>query len=170
MIPPMTLHDGECSDCLKVGNLIAVELGQVISTLLPRLFCTIHIRSDIFEIKSSLHYSLHTRMARITWLLLLCLPLYVQTDNTKLRSFDTSPVLHYLLNRRGGAFSPTIFVEDNVNFTHLEYELARAESRYNLTKREVKGNRLVRKPKSVGGSGSNVEGQLLGDLALDGAW
>lgn len=109
-------------------------------------------------------------MTRITWFILLCLSLSVHADDTKIQSFDNSPVLHYLLNRRGGAFSPNIFAEDNANFTYLEHELARAESRFNLTKREVKGNRLVRKPKSATGSDSNVEGQLLGELALDGAW
>lgn len=109
-------------------------------------------------------------MRGIVYCLLSSLPLCVQADDTTLRSLDASPVLHYLLNRRGGAFAPTSYAEDNVNFTYLEHELAKAESRYSLTKREVNGNRLIRTAKSLHGSSSIVEGQLMGSLAENGTW
>lgn len=75
------------------------------------------------------------------------------------------PVLHFTIARRGGAF-PT---ETIANLTFLTDELARAEARFNLTRREVRGNKLVRKPKAKG-VGGREEGRLMGDLGLDGRW
>ena len=75
------------------------------------------------------------------------------------------PVLHLTLSRRGGAF-PT---ENVANLTFLAEELEKAEARFNLTRREVRGNKLVRKAKErdVGGK---EEGRLMGSLGLDGRW
>ena len=85
------------------------------------------------------------------------------------RSLDAAPVLHFTLTRRGGKFAPTEFALDHVNLTYLAQELERTEARFNLTKREVKGNKLVRKPKSndVGGKDSNA---LMGEVATEGNW
>ena len=82
-----------------------------------------------------------------------------------LRSFDDAPVLHFTLARRGGAF-PTDAV---ANLTFLEEELEKTEGRYNLTRREVRGNKLVRRAreKAVGGKD---EGSLMGSVGLDGRW
>ena len=82
------------------------------------------------------------------------------------RSLDSAPVLHFTLTRRGGKFSPTKSAVDYVNLTYLVQELEKTEARFNLTKREVKGNKLVRKAKSndVGGNA------LMGEVAIDGIW
>lgn len=82
-----------------------------------------------------------------------------------LRSFDDAPVLHFTLARRGGAF-PT---DALANLTFLKAELDKTEGRFNLTRREVRGNKLVRKvrEKAVGGKD---EGGLMGSVGLDGRW
>ncbi|KAL9103986.1 MAG: hypothetical protein Q9163_001006 [Psora crenata] len=87
----------------------------------------------------------------------------------QLRSLDAAPVSHFTLTRRGGPFASTEFSTDNVNLTHLVEEQIKAESRFDLTKREVKGNKLVRKAKVNGGSGRG-EGALMGQVAADGVW
>lgn len=86
-----------------------------------------------------------------------------------LRSLDTAPVLHFTLTRRGGKFAPTEFARDYVNLTYLAQELEKTEARFNLTQREVKGNKLVRKAKSndVGGRDPS---RLMGEVAADGIW
>lgn len=89
--------------------------------------------------------------------------------NPALRSLDIAPVLHFTLTRRGGKFAPTEFTRDYVNLTYLAQELEKTEDRFNLTKREVKGNKLVRKAKSneVGGRDPSA---LMGEVAADGIW
>ncbi|KAI9715594.1 MAG: hypothetical protein M1812_005898 [Candelaria pacifica] len=77
----------------------------------------------------------------------------------------SSPVLHFTLARRGGAF-PT----DNVaNLTYLAEELAAAEARFNQTRREIKGNKVVRKPKEKGVGGGSF-GLLMGEVGQQGRW
>lgn len=85
-----------------------------------------------------------------------------------LRSLDNAPVLHFTLTRRGGKFAPTEFAKDFVNMTYLGQELEKTEARFNLTQRQVKGNKLVRKAKSEGGG--KEEGGLMGSVAEDGIW
>ena len=94
---------------------------------------------------------------------------YTLATAQALRSPDTAPALHFTLTRRGGKFSPTEFALDYVNLTYLAQELEKTEARFNLTKREVKGNKLVRKAKSndAGGKDSNA---LMGEVATDGIW
>ncbi|KAI9760298.1 MAG: hypothetical protein M1835_000194 [Candelina submexicana] len=78
---------------------------------------------------------------------------------------SSPPVIHFTLARRGGAF-PT----DNVaNLTYLAKELATAEARFNETRREIKGNKVVRRPKdkSVGGGSF---GLLMGEVGQQGRW
>ena len=86
-----------------------------------------------------------------------------------IRSLDEEPVLHFTISRRGGAFANWDIGDEVVDLAYLEEELQRVEGRYNLTRREAKGNKLVRraKEKSVGG---NEVGKLMGEVAGDGRW
>lgn len=85
------------------------------------------------------------------------------------RSLDNAPVLHFTLFRRGGKFAPIEHACDYVNMTYLAQELEKTESRFNLTQREVKGNKLVRKAKS-NGFGSEENGLTMGEETTDGIW
>lgn len=91
------------------------------------------------------------------------------TAQSVLESLDDVPVLHFTLNRRGGAFTGTAPSNDWVDLTHLAQELGKTECRYNLTKREAMGNKLVRKAKAdnTGGRESNA---LMGAIATNGSW
>ena len=86
-----------------------------------------------------------------------------------LRSLDTAHVLHFTLTRRDGKFAPTEFARDYVNLTYLAQELEKTEARFNLTKREVKGNKLVRRAKSNEAGGRDPS-MLMGEVAVDGIW
>lgn len=86
-----------------------------------------------------------------------------------LRSLDTAPVLHFTLARRGGAFAANEWLRDHVNMTYLANELDKTEGRYNLTRRVIKGNRLVRKAKIDGVNGQDKT-VLMGKLADVGLW
>ena len=94
---------------------------------------------------------------------------YTLATALALGSLDTAPVLHFTLTRRGGKFAPTEFARDHVNLTYLARELEKTEARFNLTKREVKGNKLVRKAKSNDMGGRDSSG-LMGEVAVDGIW
>ena len=94
---------------------------------------------------------------------------YTLATAPALPSLDTAPVLHFTLTRRGGKFAPTEFARDYVNLTYLAQELEKTEARFNLTKREVKGNKLVRKAKSNEVGGRDPSG-LMGEVAADGIW
>ena len=91
------------------------------------------------------------------------------TDHSVLRSLDDVPVIHFTINRRHGAFVATVPENDWVDLDQLLKELEWAECRFNLTKREVKGNKLVRKAKSTGIGGKAGTG-LMGEVASSGAW
>lgn len=93
----------------------------------------------------------------------------VPSDNPTLRSLDDVPVIHFTLSRRGGAFESFAYGEEVANLTYLAEELERAEERFNLTRREVKGNKLVRKAK-IEGIGGNEVGKLMSTVAEDGSW
>ena len=56
-----------------------------------------------------------------------------------------------------------------MNLTYLVEELDKVEARFNLTRREVNGNKLVRKAK-VNEHGGKEEGALMGSVATDGIW
>jgi len=88
------------------------------------------------------------------------------TATAVLRSLDNAPVQHFTITRRGGKFEPTIFGRDYVNMTYLAQELEKTEGRYNLTQREVKGNKLIRKAKSSGSGGRDLTKQV----ATEGIW
>ena len=91
------------------------------------------------------------------------------TDHSVLRSLDDVPVIHFTINRRHGAFAGTVPEDDWVDLDQLTDQLERTECRFNLTKREVKGNKLVRKAKTARIRGKAGTG-LMGDIASSGAW
>ncbi len=107
------------------------------------------------------------------FLLLAPLPYFTVATSSDhanvLRSLDTAPVLHFTLTRRGGKFAPTVSGGDYVNLTYLAQELEKTEARFNLTQRQVKGNKLVRKAKDLL-IGDKEEGKLMGEVAQDGSW
>ncbi len=84
---------------------------------------------------------------------------------TPILGANSSPVVHFTLARRGGAF-PT---ENVANLTYLAEELASAEARFNQTKREINGNKVVRKPKEKGVGGGDF-GLLMGEVGQQGRW
>ena len=86
-----------------------------------------------------------------------------------LRSLDEVPVIHFTISRRGGAFESFALGEEVANLAYLVEELEKAEERFNLTRREVKGNKLIRKAK-VKGVGGNEVGRLMSNVAEDGRW
>ena len=86
-----------------------------------------------------------------------------------LLSQNVTQCLHFTITRRGGKFAPTEFARDYVNLTYLAQELEKREDKFNLTKREIKGNKLVRKAKSNGLGGEEANA-LMGEVALDGIW
>ncbi|KAI9824456.1 MAG: hypothetical protein M1832_001991 [Thelocarpon impressellum] len=75
------------------------------------------------------------------------------------------PVLHFTLERRGGSF-PT---DQIANMTFLTEELRAAEARFNLTRREMNGNKVVRKAKERAEGGGEY-GLLMGDVGRNGSW
>ena len=93
----------------------------------------------------------------------------VSSTQAVLQTLDTAPVLHFTLARRGGEFTATEPGQHLVNLTYLVEELDKAEARFNLTRREVKGNKLVRKAK-LNELGGKDEGTLMGSVATDGIW
>lgn len=103
-----------------------------------------------------------------TWTVLHA-PIPVCSSQSFLRSLDTSPVLHFPLARRGGEFVATEWNTDHVNLTLLAQELEKTESRFDLTRRVVKGNKLVRKAKVDGLKGPDG-GELLKQVAGNGLW
>lgn len=75
------------------------------------------------------------------------------------------PALHYTLERRGGSAFPNW----TANFTYLAEQLKLAESRFNFTRREVKGNKIVRVPKDKAVGGGDVT-KLMGQYGREGNW
>lgn len=63
----------------------------------------------------------------------------------------------------------TIQQQDIVDLGNLSVELQRTESRFNLTRREVAGNKLVRKAR-VQEAGGKADGMLMGEVAANGIW
>ena len=117
-------------------------------------------------------------MLQTLTILLTTLPLLTSTSPSLLRTLTPVPVAHFTLSRRNGAFSSTEFPNsDNANLTHLSTQLAKAEARFDLTRREVKGNRLVRTAKTdrsggrEDGDGDGGVGMgLMGGVGGEGVW
>ncbi|KAI9669465.1 MAG: hypothetical protein M1817_004690 [Caeruleum heppii] len=95
-------------------------------------------------------------MYRILVSLLLC---------TLCHSTTPLSVLHFTISRRGGPF-PT---NDVADFDFLTAQLAAAEARFNLTRRDMHGNKVVRKPKERG-AGSRDGDLLMGEVGRQGNW
>ncbi|MCJ1395559.1 hypothetical protein MMC18_008445 [Xylographa bjoerkii] len=114
-------------------------------------------------------------MLLLTYLLLIFVPVLFLSIHTGasnlqlLQSLDDVPVLHLTISRRGGPFESFAPLQEIANLTHLAEELQKVEERFNLTRREVKGNKLVRKAK-VKGIGGNEVGVLMGKVASVGNW
>ena len=101
---------------------------------------------------------------------LLTLPICAAVPRIEsLRSLDEAPVLHFTISRRGGAFESFAPGGEIANLIYLAEELEKVERSFNLTRREVKGNKLVRKAKAKGIGGNEV-GKLMGDVAASGRW
>lgn len=96
-------------------------------------------------------------------------PIRADTAQSVLQSLDDAPVLHFTLSRRGGAFAGTVPKDDWVDLAYLAQELDRTECRFNLTKREAMGNKLVRKAKADE-TGGKEGSALMGDIATNGTW
>lgn len=78
---------------------------------------------------------------------------------------NAPPTLHFPLFRRGGPFAPN----RTADLDFLKDQLAAAEARFNLTQREVRGNKIVRAPnaKNAGGAES---AKLIGEIGRLGNW
>jgi hypothetical protein len=96
------------------------------------------------------------------------LPILPLTPSS-LRDLDELPVIHFTISRRGGPFESFAPGEEVANHKHLANVLLKIEDRFNLTRREVKGNKLVRKAK-IRGVGGNDMGKLISEVAQDGRW
>lgn len=80
-------------------------------------------------------------------------------------ALDPPPTVHYTISRRGGAFQ-----EDPLgNLSFLAEQLAATEARFDLTRREVAGNKVVRVPKNPGISNTEIA-PLLVDVGSVGTW
>ncbi|KAI9794709.1 MAG: hypothetical protein M1833_007366 [Piccolia ochrophora] len=77
----------------------------------------------------------------------------------------TPNVIHWPITRRGGAFP----IQTGVNLTYLSEQLASAASRFNLTRREIKGNKVIRKARASGFD-IDEQGLLMGDIGRQGNW
>lgn len=88
---------------------------------------------------------------------------------TSLQSLHDVPVVHFTLTRRGGTFGATRPGNDSLELEFLREQLEMVEARFNLTRREVKGNKLIRKAKSRAVGGKDDD-ELMGELALNGTW
>lgn len=75
------------------------------------------------------------------------------------------PAIHYVIERRGGAFAPNW----TANLPYLAEQLVLAESRFNFTRREVKSNKIIRVPKERSIGGGEV-GKLIGEFGHNGSW
>ena len=112
---------------------------------------------------------MHSHSFKLLGLLAVFLLPFIGATSSVLRSLDAAPVLHFTLTRRGGKFAPQEFGNDFVNLNYLARELEKTEARFNLTQRQVAGNKLVRKAKSAPAGGKD-EGTLMGEVAKDGIW
>ena len=90
--------------------------------------------------------------------------LWCVSMSTVLQALEPAKVLHFPIERRSGPFSAGIIA----NRTFLYAQLDAVTARFNLTRREIRGNRLVRKAKNMEGS----EGALMGlsQVGRSGGW
>jgi len=73
--------------------------------------------------------------------------------------------IHFTLLRRGGAFDPG----EIANMTFLAEQLAIAEERFSATKREIRGNKVVRVARGDVRPAGHYD-RLLGEVGRSGSW
>ncbi|KAK3080058.1 hypothetical protein LTS18_003229 [Coniosporium uncinatum] len=73
--------------------------------------------------------------------------------------------IHFTLSRRGGAFDPG----EIANMTFLTEQLAISEERFSATKREIRGNKVVRVASGDGRPAGHYD-RLLGEVGRSGSW
>ena len=76
-----------------------------------------------------------------------------------------APVIHYTIQRRGGAFA----LDHVVNLTDLTIQLHDAEARFNITRREMQGNKVIRVSREKATINGEVSG-LNGEVGRNGTW
>jgi hypothetical protein len=74
------------------------------------------------------------------------------------------PPIRYPISRRGGSFP----APDIANLTHLLQQLQDVEKRFDATRCDFNGNKVVRKPKRLHGTQASTI--LLGEAAREGNW
>ena len=94
-----------------------------------------------------------------------CLLLPILLSLAAFAAGNQPPTLHFPLFRRGGPFAPN----RTADLDFLKDQLAAAEARFNLTQREVRGNKIARAPKSKDAGGAE-NAQLLGEIGRLGNW
>ena len=143
---------------VRVVPSISENLDNPTSSALP-----------VHRLTHHLHQNIDMQLSAILMIVTTFFFSYTSAAALILHSLDNAPVLHFTLFRRGGKFAPTEHGCDYVNMAYLAQELERTESRFNLTQREVKGNKLVRRAKSNGFS-SEEKGLTMGENAVSGIW
>ncbi|KAL9040378.1 MAG: hypothetical protein Q9214_004507 [Letrouitia sp. 1 TL-2023] len=133
------------------------------------------LKSGIVEMQARLHLHAWEHIMLYLNFLIVLLSFHLNYGRATsagqpvLEALDDTPVVHFTLNRRGGAFEATKTGNDSVDMNTLVEQLANVESRYNLTRRVVKGNKLVRKAKALKIDGQSDDA-LMGDVASNGTW
>ncbi|KAB8337321.1 hypothetical protein FH972_021621 [Carpinus fangiana] len=80
--------------------------------------------------------------------------------------FQQPPTVHFPIFRRGGIFAGANWTAD---LPYLLEQVHAAESRFNLTQREVRGNKVVRVPKD-GALGGGEASTLMGSIGSKDRW
>jgi hypothetical protein len=80
-------------------------------------------------------------------------------------ALSNAPVVHFTIARRGGP----LHTSRDADLPALAAAVSRAEAKYGLTRREVKGNKLVRKPKQKA-KGGKTEQSLMTEVGEEGRW
>jgi len=82
-----------------------------------------------------------------------------------LPAYSAPSGIHFTLSRRGGAFDPGGIA----NMTFLAEQLAISEERFSATRREIKGNKVVRVTRGDGRPAGHYD-RLLGEVGRSGSW
>ena len=81
-----------------------------------------------------------------------------------IRATKSLPPIRYPISRRGGSFP----APDIANLTYLLEQLQDVEKRFDATRRDFSGNKVVRKPKRLYGTQAGTI--LLGEAGREGSW
>lgn len=102
--------------------------------------------------------------SRLMLSLTLSLALLVPGIFAAIGEYRAPPAVHYPLKRREGAFA----LNRTADLDELLEQLAAVEQRFNLTSREVRGNRVVRVPREGPEGGPLTE--PMGEVGRNGSW